>query len=237
MATSKSSQTACKVIVGFLALWFIISLVTIIVWATSPDMKNATQCRAELRATNEKLEGAKVMCEKDRKAMEEHLETCWNNNTALSQLVEGVKKNLRETNASLSDCRREKVILAGEIAALQNLTEMLNSTVGNLSAEVLQLQENVEGLEANLTQTSHLMQSYEALLVAAQNQQKAAEKQKIACDVRNEHLDSQLSRCKVKGKGSSAQTVQPQCRGRAPLHRHRIDFILRLSGLLGTYSS
>uniref|UniRef100_A0A3Q3R9K7 Uncharacterized protein n=1 Tax=Monopterus albus TaxID=43700 RepID=A0A3Q3R9K7_MONAL len=70
-ASSKSSQTAKNVVLALLALWSVISLIIIVVWATSPDLKSSAQCRKELQDKTEKLEGAKVVWNKDKVALEE----------------------------------------------------------------------------------------------------------------------------------------------------------------------
>lgn len=109
MASSKSSQTTRNVLIACLTLWSIISLIIIVVWATSPDMKGASQCRQELQALNEKLEGAKVMWNKDRRALEALVRQGWDNQTVLQGQIDDYKERLRQINVSLDDCRQENV--------------------------------------------------------------------------------------------------------------------------------
>lgn len=109
MASSKSSQTTRNVVIALLALWSVISLIIIVVWATSPDLKSASQCRAELKTVREKLEGVKVMWAKDRAALEELVEQGWANQTILDREVSSLTVALAKANKSLSDYALETV--------------------------------------------------------------------------------------------------------------------------------
>lgn len=107
--TSKRSKKARTVVMAFLALWSIVSLIVIVVWATSPDMKGSAQCRAELKDTNAQLEGTKVMMKKKEEELVELMEAKnkeWENQRAEILLLLG---RLNATNATLEACREEMV--------------------------------------------------------------------------------------------------------------------------------
>lgn len=111
MAASKSSHTAKNVVIGLLALWSIVSLVIIVVWATSPDLKGAAQCRTELQEMTEKLEGAKVVFSKNKVALEELVEEAREEQVRLRGEILLLLGRLNATNATLEECRQENVSL------------------------------------------------------------------------------------------------------------------------------
>nr|XP_019968097.1 PREDICTED: calcium/calmodulin-dependent protein kinase type II subunit beta-like [Paralichthys olivaceus] len=108
-APSKSSQKAKNVAIALLALWSIVSLIVIVVWATSPDLKSSAQCRAELQDIREKLEGAKVVWGKDRVALEEKVEKEREEQVRLTANNVLLLGRLNATNTSLEECRQENV--------------------------------------------------------------------------------------------------------------------------------
>ncbi len=108
-ASSKSSQTVKKVVIALLALWSIISLIVIVVWATSPDLKTSAQCRAELQEMTEKLEGRTVVWNKDRVALEEQVVSGKEKLALQSAEILLLKGRLSATNASLEECQQENV--------------------------------------------------------------------------------------------------------------------------------
>ena len=79
-------------------------------------MKGAGQCRQELQTLNEKLEGAKVMWTKDRRALEALVRQGWDNQTLLQGQIDEYKETLRQLNVSLDDCRQENVSMVTESA-------------------------------------------------------------------------------------------------------------------------
>lgn len=108
-APSKSSQTAKNVVIALLALWSIVSLIIIVVWATSPDLKPSAQCRAELQDLTEKLEGSRVVWNKNKEALEEKVlkeREKADQQKAEILLLHG---RLNATNASLEECQQENV--------------------------------------------------------------------------------------------------------------------------------
>lgn len=112
MTNSKSSQTTRNIVIACLALWSIISLIIIVVWATSPEMKGASQCRTEMQDLRERHEGAKVVWTKDRKALEELVRQGWRNQTALQTQIGQYKEQIQSLNISLNDSLQEIVSLS-----------------------------------------------------------------------------------------------------------------------------
>lgn len=106
---SKSSQKVKNVVLALLALWSIISLVVIVVWATSPDLKSSAQCRAELQDLTEKLEGAKVVWNKNKQALEELVEAEREKQEQQRAEILLLLGSLNATNVTLEECLQEKV--------------------------------------------------------------------------------------------------------------------------------
>lgn len=94
---------------ALLALWSIISLVIIVVWATSPDLKSSAQCRAELQDLTEKLEGAKVVWNKNKQALEELVEAEREKQERQRAEILLLLGRLNATNVTLEECLQEKV--------------------------------------------------------------------------------------------------------------------------------
>ncbi|XP_035268041.1 uncharacterized protein si:ch211-1a19.3 [Anguilla anguilla] len=196
MASSKSSQTTRNIVIAFLALWSVISLIIIVVWATSPDLKGSSQCRAELQTVIEKLEGAKVVWAKDKAALEDLVRQGWDNQTLLSRQISELVEALQETNISLSDCEEENKLLNANITVLVMEIEEHEKTEANLTSEIALQKDHIESLQLNLTQISHQFESCEALRSAAESQQRAAESQRKACESSKHYIQKQLQRCK-----------------------------------------
>ncbi|CAB1324571.1 unnamed protein product [Coregonus sp. 'balchen'] len=196
MASSKSSQTTRNIVIACLALWSVISLIIIVVWATSPDMKSASQCRAELQTLTEKHEGARVVYAKNKAALEEMVEEGRANQTRQLRETERLLERLGQTNVSLDDCRQENVILGGNITVLEKEIGMHKEIEANLTSEIMLNQEHIEFLQENLTQASHKWESCVALHSAAESRRIAAESQTKACESSKLYLQKQLQRCK-----------------------------------------
>ncbi|KAL6469245.1 hypothetical protein MHYP_G00227690 [Metynnis hypsauchen] len=200
MASSKSSQTTRNIIIACLALWSIISLITIVVWATSPDMKGASQCRAELQALQSTFDTEKEVWAKDRLALEEMVIHGRVNQTNLLSRVDQLKDQLKQLNLSLEACQQENAALNANITSLENDIEFHKAIEANLTAQISQQQDLIENLQLNLTQVVSDLASCSAQTKAAQHLQIAAEKQQQACQTRNQHLDKQLTKCKQQSK-------------------------------------
>uniref|UniRef100_A0AAQ4R9F7 Uncharacterized protein n=1 Tax=Gasterosteus aculeatus aculeatus TaxID=481459 RepID=A0AAQ4R9F7_GASAC len=198
-AASKSSQMVKNVVLALLTLWSLISLVVIVVWATSPDLKGSAACRAELQEAKEKMEAAKVVWSKNKVAREEQL----HQSAEILRLV----GRLGATNATLEECRQEKVVLNGNISVLHERVEQLRQTEANHTARIGLQEEHIETLQQNLTQAGHRAESLSSLKAAAENHMQAAQSETSACNSRKEFLQKQLQKCK---DGVPEATREPQ---------------------------
>ncbi|XP_062868823.1 uncharacterized protein si:ch211-1a19.3 [Trichomycterus rosablanca] len=196
MTKSKSSSTTINVILALLALWSIISLIIIVVWATSPDMKGASQCNAERKTLEQKYNEEKSVWGKDRLALEELVRQGWNNKSLLLSHIDLLKNQTQVLNQSLESCTEENALLSSNITVLESEIELHKATEANLTAENLQKQEMIELLELNLTQTISEWHSCNSLHQAAQMLQTAAEKQRDGCQSGKLNLQKQLEKCK-----------------------------------------
>lgn len=109
MANSKSSQTTRNIVIACLALWSIISIIIIVVWATSPDMKEASQCRKEMQTLTVKHDKEKVVWVKNQRALEELVRQGWRNQTTLQKQIDQNKEQIQNLNLSLNDRLQEIV--------------------------------------------------------------------------------------------------------------------------------
>ncbi|XP_056108661.1 uncharacterized protein si:ch211-1a19.3 [Rhinichthys klamathensis goyatoka] len=196
MASSKSSQNTRNIVIACLALWSIISLIIIVVWATSPDMKGASQCRKEMQALTERHEGARVVWSKDRKALEELVRQGWRNQTALLKQIDQYKEQIQILNISLNVSLQENVILNGNITILESKIEEYKLIEGNLTTEISLQKDQIEALEHNLTLKAQELASCEALRLASKQLQTAAERQTQGCETTKQYLQKQLTKCK-----------------------------------------
>ncbi|XP_059197803.1 uncharacterized protein si:ch211-1a19.3 [Centropristis striata] len=195
-AASKSSQTAKNVVIALLALWSVISLVVIVVWSTSPDLKSAAQCRLELQDKTEKLEGAKVVWGQNKVALEEMVEASREEQARQRSSILLLLGHLNATNATLEECRHDNVVLNGNISALQEAVEQLRQTEANLTA-IIDLQEDrIDLLQQNVTLAVHETESCFSLKAAAESQMLAAQSQTRACQSQQQYLQKQLQKCK-----------------------------------------
>ncbi|XP_018544600.1 uncharacterized protein si:ch211-1a19.3 [Lates calcarifer] len=207
-AASKSSQTAKNLLIAVLALWSIISLIVIVVWATSPSMKSSEQCRAELQDVTEKMEGAKVVYNKNKAALEEMVEAEREKQDRQRAEILVLLGRLNATNASLEECRQETVALNMNISALQETVEQLRQTEANLTAQLGLKEDQIDILQQNLTLAFHQTESCFSLKTAAESQMLAAQSQTKACESTQQYLQKQLQKCK--SVETTAQQPQQQ---------------------------
>lgn len=106
---AKSPEKAKNVVIALLALWSIISLVIIVVWATSPDLKSSAQCRAELQEVTEKLEGAKVVFNKNKVALEEKVLEAREEQDRQRDRILLLLGRLNATNVTVEECLQRTV--------------------------------------------------------------------------------------------------------------------------------
>ncbi|KAM8888350.1 uncharacterized protein ACB058_002539 [Synchiropus picturatus] len=205
---SKSSQKAKNVVIALLSIWSIIALIIIVVWSTSPDLKGASKYRSELQEMTEKLEGTKVVCSKNKIALEEMLQEA--REAQERQRAENLVllSQLNATNFTLTECRQENVNLGLNISALLDEVEQLHQRETNLTAQ-LQLQEElVEVLQHNMTLAALQTDACFSKKAAADSQMLAAQSETRACQSSQEYLQKQLQKCKVTNSAAPPQKQQ-----------------------------
>ncbi|XP_071396939.1 centriolin [Centroberyx affinis] len=210
MTGSKSPQTVRNIVIVVLALWSVISLIIIVVWATSPDMKSASQCRAELQEARVKLEGARVVWAKDKAALEEIVHEEREARSRQRDQIQGLLLRLAAANASLDECRQETVVLWGNVTVLEQQVELHRQTEANLTAHIALQRDHIEVLQQNMTQAFHQTQSCFSLNAAAESQMQAAQSQTKACQSSKQYLEKQLLKCKVVDQQASDQQASDQ---------------------------
>lgn len=208
-AASRSSQTAKNVVIALLTLWSIISLIIIVVWATSPDLKSSAKCRAELQEVTEKMEGAKVVWNKNKVALEEMVEAGREVQDRQGAQILLLLDRLNTTNATLEKCRQKNVVLNGNISVLQETVEQLRLTEANLTIQLSQQEDLIETLQQNMTQIVHETESCISLKAAAESQMLAAQSQTKGCESRKQYLQKQLQKCKDVD-AEAPQQMQPK---------------------------
>ncbi|XP_067452066.1 protein GOLM2 [Thunnus thynnus] len=204
--TAASSQKARNVVLALLAIWSIVSLIVIVVWATSPDLKSSAQCRAELQGVRKKLEDTEVEWKKDKVALEEQVE---NERKEQERLIAEnllLLANLNTTNATLDGCRQENLVLNGNISALLEEVGQLRQTETNLTARLGLQEDHIDALQYNLTQARHQTQSCMSLKAAAQSETLAAKSETKACESSQEFIQKQLHKCKQVESEAPQQT-------------------------------
>ncbi|KAM7409792.1 hypothetical protein PAMA_001335 [Pampus argenteus] len=207
-SASKSSQTTKNVLLALALIWSVVSLIIIVVWATSPDMKSSAKCRAELQKMTENLEATQQSWRKDKVALEEQVEEGraeLAREKASYQLLQAL---LNTTNTTLEECRQENLLLNRNISTLQEEVEQLHQTEANLTARLRLQEDHIEVLQQNLTQAFHQTESCFSLKEAAQSQMLAAQSQTKACQSSQHYLQKQLQKCKLV---ESEATEQTQC--------------------------
>lgn len=208
-ASEKSSGKCLKIVIALLALWSIASLVTIVVWATAPDFKSASQCRAELKDLTVRHEGSMVVCRKNQEALEEMVTKVREEQDALKTEILLLIAKLNGTNATLHECRQETLVLVTNISALQETVETLEQIQTNLTTQLSLKEEHIEALQQNLTQAEHQTQSCFSLRDAAQAQTLAAQSQTKACEASLQYVQKQLQKCKA-NEAEAARHTTPQ---------------------------
>lgn len=113
MAASKSSHKLRNFVIVLLALWSIVSLIIIVVWATSPDLKGASECNANLKTLKEKIAEEKTTWTKDRHALEELVRQGHINQSLLLTHIDQLKEQLQFLNQSLDSCLQQNVSVSG----------------------------------------------------------------------------------------------------------------------------
>lgn len=207
MTEGKSSGKCMKLVLTLLTLWSIASLITIVVWATAPDFKSASQCRAELKELTVQHEGSKVVCQKNQEALEEMVTKVREEQDALRAELMLMVIKLNATNATLDQCREDNLVLATNISVLQETVETLQQKQANLTTLLAIKEDDIEALVQNLTVLELQTQTCYSLKEAAQAQSSASETQTRACQSQQQYLQRQLSKCKVSDSEAARQTT------------------------------
>ncbi|XP_014047424.1 uncharacterized protein isoform X2 [Salmo salar] len=204
--SSKSSGTCCNLVMALLTLWSMVSLIVIVVWATSPHMKGLAQCNVAQQSLTEKMEGAKVVWEKEKQALLESIRLSQENQTTLQQEMEVVTERLRENSVSLSLSLQENAMLHVNETALRNAIFLHRETQRNMSLDLSLQREHFEWLQFNFTQAVHQSHSCSASCDASNSQAVAAMSQMKACESSKHYMMTQMERrgCKTNGLSSRA---------------------------------
>ncbi|XP_060797660.1 uncharacterized protein si:ch211-1a19.3 [Neoarius graeffei] len=195
-ASSKSSHKFLNFVIVLLTLWSIVSLIIIVVWATSPDLKGASECNANLKKLKEKFTEETNTWNKDRLALEELVRQGRNNQSLLLTHIDQLKDQLQFLNQSLDSCLQQNERLNENITVLKDEIDLHIAIEANLTANLTQKQELIELLQHNLTQTISELESCISLKQAAQSLQDAAERQTQGCQSGKQFLQKQLEKCK-----------------------------------------
>ncbi|XP_047231197.1 uncharacterized protein si:ch211-1a19.3 [Girardinichthys multiradiatus] len=220
----KNTQKVQIGVIGLLVVWSIISIIIIVVWATSPDLKGSAQCRAELRDMTTKLEGAKVQFRENKMALEEQVLEAREDQDQLKRKILLLERHLNTTNTMLEKCQQKNVALAMNVTALQEDIRLLQQKEANLTEKLSLQEEHIEALQVNLTEAVHQNNSWFSLKEAAESHVLAAQSQTKACEARKQLLEKQIQKCKTaesetqQDKGQSGSSApSPSNTATAPL--------------------
>lgn len=205
---SKSSQKAKNVVIALLSIWSIVALIVIVVWSTSPDLKGASQYRTELQEMTEKLEGTKVVCSKNKVALEEMLQEAREQQERQRAKIMLLLDVINSTNLTLAECRQENVNLGVNISALLDEVELLHQRETNLTAQLQQQEELVEVLQHNMTLANLQTEACHSKKAAAESQMLAAQSETRACESSQVYLQKQLQKCRVTNSAAPPQRQQ-----------------------------
>ncbi|XP_077389964.1 uncharacterized protein LOC144026819 [Festucalex cinctus] len=196
-AASKSGKMGggTKAALLVLALWSLISLVVIVVWSTSPDLKSSARCRQDLRESREKVAGAEALWARDKDELQRRLERARERLEWQEAALEALRRRLAIANRTLDDCRAREAVLMANVSALQAEAELQQRTQLNLTNQLRHQQDHAEALEHNLTQSGHLVAACSSLKAAADNHAAAAHTQTLACEANREFVRKQLVKC------------------------------------------
>ncbi|XP_061635399.1 uncharacterized protein si:ch211-1a19.3 [Phyllopteryx taeniolatus] len=184
-----------KAALVLLALWSVISLVVIVVWSTSPDLKSSARCRQDLRESREKILGAEALWAQDRDELEERLGVARERLESQEAAMAAMAQRLHRANRSLDECRAHQAVLMANISTLQEEAELMRQTQLNLTNQLKRQEGHVEALQHNLTQSGHVAAACSSLKAAADNRAAAAQTQTRACEADQDFLRKQLVKC------------------------------------------
>ncbi|XP_077441156.1 uncharacterized protein LOC144063072 [Vanacampus margaritifer] len=195
--TSKSGKmgSGTKAALLVLALWSVVSLVVIVVWSTSPDLKSSASCRQDLRDSREKILGAEALWAQDKDELERRLAGARERLERHEAALEMLDRRLRLANRTLDACQAREAVLMANISVLQEEAELQQQAQLNLTNQLQRLEDHAEALQHNLTQSGHLVAACSSLKAAADNHAAAAQTQTLACEANREFLHKQLVKC------------------------------------------
>lgn len=108
-SSSRCSKRVQQVVVVLLVLWSVVSLVVIVVWCTSPDLKGSAHCRAQLAQTTENQQAAQERWSKDKEALEEKLQEQHQETLQRGLEVLMLQVQLNQTKDDLQELQQENV--------------------------------------------------------------------------------------------------------------------------------
>ncbi|CAN9500840.1 unnamed protein product [Ophioblennius macclurei] len=202
-----SSCSGQNVALAVLSIWSLASLITIVVWSTSPDLKGSARCRTDLRQAAVELEGQRAVWGNERAELERQLEASRAEQELLQQRAILLLKEQERSNATLEECQQLTMLLQGNISALLDEREVQRQQLANLSALIVVQEERVLFLEHNATQALMATAACERLHAAAQHQAAAAVTQTKACRAHQDFLQHRLVACKT-AEADAPQTQQ-----------------------------
>ncbi|KAL0966524.1 hypothetical protein UPYG_G00296310 [Umbra pygmaea] len=202
MARSKSSKSSgnfCNLVIAVLTLWFLVSLIVIVLWAKSSHSNGAAQCKIAQQALEEEIEEANVLWEKDQQYLEEVMRLSQENQTSLKKELEEAADRLAETNVFLSICLEVNGMLRKNETALRNVIDLHRETQINLSLALSQQRDHVEVLQLNFTLAVYQSHSCFASCDASNSQTMSARSQMKACESSKQYLITKIERrgCKL----------------------------------------
>ncbi|XP_029943119.1 uncharacterized protein LOC115385282 [Salarias fasciatus] len=194
MSWGCSGQTLALAV---LSAWSLASLITIVAWATSPDLKGAARCRGDLRAAAVQLEGQRAVWGGERSQLEGALQAEREARERAESRAAALTLGMERLNQSLEECRETEAALRQNVSLLLDEREQQRRQLANLSAHIAAQDELVAYLEHNATQALMAAAACERLRTAEQHQAAAARTQTEACRVHQDFLQRQLAVCKA----------------------------------------
>ena len=108
-SSSNVSQKMKSLVIALLTLWSLISLIIIVVWSTSPDLKSSAKCHADLKEMTQELADARISLEKEKVDKQKQLKEATEEQERRGAEILLLLGRLNVTNTSLEDCRQETV--------------------------------------------------------------------------------------------------------------------------------
>ncbi|KAM9501498.1 uncharacterized protein Hap1MRO34_011556 [Clarias gariepinus] len=200
MARSRASARGggvCSWVAAVLALWSMVSVVVIMVWATWAPRAGAGRCEAQWRALLENMEGARVMWERERQTAERERQLSTDTQTRLQREIHTLTHTITHTNLTLSRHLRTQVVMRENLSALHDEVQQSKHVVDKLTTEHTHRTALIEELQVNLSHDQHQLDSCSSLCDAARSRYAAAWSQRQACEIHTKYLHTQLEKCEL----------------------------------------